>query len=151
MSSTQSAVLVGFLAFLGVVLAPIITNFINQQHERNKERHDYIQGIVTDLINIRGDLQYYQYPDWELRNGVEILSEVVQKETFQKMQIAYGKAYAIMISVDIKEIRDKAPDIMKKESNENPSLKLAAIDFALERLGKEYQFFNRNDSESFSQ
>lgn len=144
MTPTESAVLVGFLAFLGVVTAPIATSFMGQRQERKNARHDYIRSVVTALIDLRGDLQFSQYPGWKMLELEEKIEIVTLRETpeYQAMEEAYGKAYAIMISVDIKEIRDKAPIVT---DNPNPSKKLEAIDFALKRLGEEYGLLKRDE------
>jgi hypothetical protein len=141
MTVDSGAVLVGFLAFLGVVLAPVVTGFLNQEQERRKERHTYILSQVTALIELRAELQYYQLPEWNLKFGEGSFSDIAITEEFRRLQIAFGKAYAIMVSVDIKAIRDKSPDVMSDQKT--PSEKLNAIDFALMRLGEEYGFFNK--------
>lgn len=134
----SGAVLVGFLAFLGVLLAPIVTSFMNGRQERKKLRHNYILSVVTALIEIRSELQYFQLPGWNLLNEEIRFSDEATTPEFQQMEIAYGKAYAIMISIDIEEIRNRAPEILAGTS---PDKKLAPIDFALKRLGEEYGFF----------
>ena len=135
MTATDSAVFVGFLAFLGVVLAPIVTGFLVDQRERRNARHDYIRSIVTALIDLRGELQYLQIDEWKLHNKEITFEELKETPRFREMQIAYGKAYAIMISVDIKEIRDIANVVT---SSTTPDKKNEAIDFALKRIGEEY-------------
>jgi len=132
------AVLVGFLAFLGVILAPIATGFLDQKRERRIARHDYIQSVIDRLIDLRAELQYYQLPEWHFDRGEVPFSDLATSPEFRLMQIAFGKAYAIMISVDIKEIRDRASDVM---ATVTPDVKLDAIDFALKRLGEEVGFF----------
>lgn len=132
------AVLVGFLAFLSVFLAPIVTSHFARRQARNEARHEYIRSVVTALIELRGELQYHQLQEWNLRLGEASFPDIAITDEFRELQFAFGKAYAIMISTDIEEIRVRARDIM---DNNLPSEKLDAIDFALKRLGEEYGFF----------
>jgi len=138
----STAIWIAVIALLSAVLAPTVTGFLNQQQERKKAHHDYISSIVNALIDLRGELQYYQILEWELRNGATF-AEIAVKKEFQPMQTAFGKVYAIMISVDIKEIRVKAPIVMASIEEVMPSAKLEALDFALKRLGEEYDFFKK--------
>jgi hypothetical protein len=161
MSAEQSALLVAIVAFIGVVTAPIITGFVSHDTARREKRHAYIQSLVNSLIEVRSELQFYQKTGWDLRNilvrlnrkfedpteafGPESeLAALMSSEEFRKMEIAYGRAYSIMISVDIPEIRAKAGEVLNEKNNMNPSLKLAAIDFALKTLGEQYEIFEKS-------
>lgn len=151
MSSPDNIALIGaFVAVIVAILAPILAGRENRKQEREKARHDYIDRTVTRLIDLRGELQYLQIALHDLINllndpnlpGGERLGLVADKmrdPEFQKMEVAFGQAFAIMVSVDIAEIREKAAQVMSPLSS--PDAKLQAINFALERLGKEYSFF----------
>ncbi len=136
MSAEFIALPIAIIALFGTMIAPIITNFFAQRQERQKNRHAYILSVVTALIELRAALQYHQLQEWALISGIKFHDISITPE-FQNLQFAFGKAFAIMISVDIKEIREKAEIIM--DNNNSPDKKLKAIDFALKRLGEEYK------------
>lgn len=130
------AIVVAFIALLGTTLAPIINSVTQLRQEQRKRRHDYILSVVTALIDIRSALQYEQLPQWQIYNDPEKFPEIAITPEFKNSQFSFGKAYAIMISVDIEEIRKKAEIVML---DPDPDKKLKAIDFALKRLGEEYK------------
>ncbi len=128
------------------ILATAFTAQQNRKQDKEKARHAYIDRTVSQLIDLRGELQFHQVQGW-----YDIVDEARRKEIIKKygeptaenqkaMEIAFGKTYAIMISVAIEEIRTKAPVVM---DDVDPSVKLKAINEALEILGKEYGFFNQ--------
>ncbi len=152
LSADNTALIGAFIAIIIAILTPYLTGRENRRQDREKERHDYIDRTVTRLIDLRGQLQYLQIalhelisilndpnlPDAE-RSG--LMADKMREPEYQKMEMAFGQAFAIMLSVDIAEIRDKATQVMSPLSS--PDAKLQAINFALERLGKEYTFFKQ--------
>lgn len=148
-SPSDGAIFVGFLTLLGVVLSPIVTGYLNRIHQREAARHAYIDRIVSRLIEVRARLQFFQIAGHDIRLAAEehlasdeffkAIWEKAHSEDYKEMQMGFGEAFAIMVSVDIAEIRDKALKVMSPESTEDE--KLQGINFALERLGKEYDFF----------
>lgn len=124
------AILIGVASFLGAILGAGLSNLVaarmaSQEHKENrrKERLASLNSSVDKLIQLRGDLQYLQGAG----------------EYHEKREIAYAKAYGIMLSLADSAILEQAQIVMKgpgwnKEEKTNP--KLDAIDFAIQRLGE---------------
>ena len=99
---------------------------------------------------MRGQLQYLQIVLHELikelsKPGLteeekeKVIEGKMNDPLYKEMEQAFGQAFAIMVSVDIASVRERAKDVMEKGLD--PNAKLQAINFALEQLGKEYGFF----------
>jgi len=66
------------------------------------------------------------------------LNAILANPEYRELEIYIGKAYAIMISVDDSAIRERAQTLLGLERL--PEKIVEVIDFALEQLGKRYEF-----------
>lgn len=156
MSSAENAALIGaFIAVILAIITPFFTGRENRRQDREKARHEYIDRNVNALIDLRGELQYYQlqwhYVRADEETRKELLKEygtTIDKLDRRKMEIDFAKAYARMISIDIEGIRNLASLLM--EENVSPNQKLKNIDEALKQLGEKYSFFDNKKEEDKS-
>jgi hypothetical protein len=150
---SDGTVLVAIIAFLGVVLSPVIVGFINGVQQKELERHRYIDKNVESLRKLRGELQYCQLAMFDLQDIIydatlnekerhSKAKELMHLEIYERMEIAFGNAYALMLSVDVEDIRKRAPDVIAEKSGLQK--KLEAINYALGRLGNEYDFIKKS-------
>lgn len=66
------------------------------------------------------------------------LSRRVESVEYKEIEANLGRAYAILVSLDDPEIRNRASELL--DDRLIPSAKFKVIDFALEQLGKQYKF-----------
>jgi len=123
----DTSLIVFAAAIVGSALGAIVSNLMNgrlarQQRDEAKrlERLHYLNSRLELITEIRSKLQY------------------LQGQNDAEREIAYGKAYALMLSTNDDEIAERAKAVMhgKFYPQQNRNEKLDAIDFALQRLGK---------------
>lgn len=129
----EVSLLVFAAAVVGSAVGPLVVALLNLQTDhknrmeaRRKEMLNYLDGKLQALIELRGDLQWYQQA-FGTRDMIDIKSN-------ERREISYGKAYGIIVSIDDDRVRSHASKIMDTEANSEA--KLAAIDNAIEQLGK---------------
>jgi hypothetical protein len=130
----ETSLLVFAAAVVGSAIGPLVvallnlrTNYKDRMESRRKERLNYLDGKLQALIDLRGDLQWYQqeFPGRQ--------HSVIAEKAEERREISYGKAYGIMVSVNDDKVRLLAPIVMKP--NISAADKLQAIDGAIEHLG----------------
>jgi heme exporter protein D len=140
--SDWAAAFVAILALVVVVVTPITAGVIDlrktareRRESRYRERRSYFVEALKRLVELRGILQAYQ----QAPDGTESMI---------KREIAYGEAYAVILSISDNRIRALAPQIMQGRPEwvsdpENPggggrifvNEKLDAINEAIKLLG----------------
>lgn len=126
----ETSLLVFAAAVVGSSIGPLVMALMNLRtaHKdrvegRRKEKLEYFDRKLQALIELRGDLQWYQ-------QGFDRF----ETEASKRREISYGKAYGIMMSVDDEEVHSSAATVMSEGAS--ASDKLQAIDSAIKRLGK---------------
>ncbi len=139
--SDWAAAFVAILALVVVIVTPIISGVIDlrktareRRESRYRERRSYFVEALKKLIELRGTLQAYQEaPD--------------DSDGMIRREVAYGEAFAVILSISDHRIRALAPQVMlgerkwvTREDSEIPQKvwlneKLDAINEAIKLLG----------------
>ena len=126
----ETSLLVFAAAVIGSAIGPLVTALLNLRTARmereavqRKERLEYLDGKLQHLIELRGELQWYQ------QNFSR--SDMFGEKAEERRETSYGKAYGIMMSIDEDVVQAAAMNIMEKQE---PQEKLSAIDFAIKHL-----------------
>ncbi|MCD4685666.1 MAG: hypothetical protein K8S97_07005 [Anaerolineae bacterium] len=135
----ENSLWVAFLALVVAVGGPLFTAWQNARtrkaewrEDRLRWERDYYHDLMHKLIDFRSKLQFLQNKgrDHQKNEGFTKLKLI---EWEREREIAYGAAFAIMLTVRKGKMRGKASEVMALGTP--PDKKNAAIEEAIEELG----------------
>jgi len=125
MDASTIAVIIAIASFIGTYLVPLVTAQQAREERREvrrRERLDYYMAAEQSLIQLRARLQ-------DLQGARTATTESHERE------VAYGEAFAILLSIPNPEIRSLAEGIMSGQWIDKENQKLKPINEALVLLG----------------
>lgn len=153
--------LVIVVSLLTTLVIQAFIGFLNQQESKRKERHQYLVEMIKLLADVRGEIQWCQVAFYDaLRLDIMYMDEPDQSiefaispelrlQAFERLQLALGKAHAILVAVDDPELSQLGMDIMK--SNRQPYEQNKLLERALKRLGERARIIEANDAQRHSE
>jgi hypothetical protein len=151
MANSDIPIIVALIGLTASLLAQIITGFSNQQQARRKERYEYLRDVIRLLGEARAEIQWAQivfYRNFQknLKDQLEIdFQEMNKLEVFERLQIALGKAHAIMVSVNDDQVRQAGLQIMQEWQTDKQN---QLIENALIRLGQMFSAYKYPEEHS---
>ncbi|MBN1680742.1 MAG: hypothetical protein JW966_10645 [Anaerolineae bacterium] len=142
MSNIVSVIVSGvslFIAFVTLVMVVVIPYLQDRQMRKEQRRiwmRDFLHGKLNDLIKLRAKLQFLQNKGFVSDPSSlpdEKRAQILQWE--KEREVAYGKAFAIMLTIPRAKVRGKAGQVMDQVENWDKNKKLEAINAAISELG----------------
>ena len=137
------AIVISLLALLGVILGPVFAGVFSarlaaseRKETRRREEEAQLQEKLDALIELRSQLQYYDV----------FHAPPLGSEPAREREQAYGRAYAVMISIPDERIRNFARQALPvKEGEGRIKPMLGALDEAIALMGDRLLDFVQSD------